>query len=182
LLGTALASLGEERHPALSSMTLSGMGPSLAVEGATTRAVFEAYVEEALAPSLHPGQVVVMDNLTAHKGERVRELIEERGRELVFLPPYSPDFNTIEQAFRGGQGNATQSRGTHERSADRSDRQGALCGDGHGRFGVLRALRLPGNGPTAMTAALGPEGSTHVVVLDGYAGSWIHRLGLGCLL
>jgi transposase len=83
----------------LCSMTLRGMGPSLAVEGATTRAVFEAYVEEALAPSLHPGQVVVMDNLTAHKGKRVRELIEERGCELVFLPPYSPDFNPIEQAF-----------------------------------------------------------------------------------
>lgn len=83
----------------LSSMTLLGMGPSLAVEGATTRAVFEAYVEEALVPSLRPGQVVVMDNLTAHKGERVRELIEKRGCELVFLPPYSPDFNPIEQAF-----------------------------------------------------------------------------------
>jgi transposase len=83
----------------LSSMTLSGMGPSLAVEGATTRALFEAYVEKALAPSLHPGQVVVMDNLTAHKGEGVRELIEKRGCELVFLPPYSPDFNPIEQAF-----------------------------------------------------------------------------------
>ena len=83
----------------LASMTLSGMGPSLAVEGATTRAVFEAYVEEVLAPSLRSGQVVVMDNLTAHKGERVKELIEERGCELVFLPPYSPDFNPIEQAF-----------------------------------------------------------------------------------
>ena len=83
----------------LASMTLSGMGASIAVEGATTRAVFEAYVEEALAPSLRPGQVVVMDNLTAHKGERVRELIEGRGCELVFLPPYSPDFNPIEQAF-----------------------------------------------------------------------------------
>ena len=83
----------------LASMTLSGMGPSLAVEGATTRAVFEAYVEEALAPSLRAGQVVVMDNLTAHKGERVKELIEERGCELVYLPPYSPDFNPIEQAF-----------------------------------------------------------------------------------
>ena len=56
-------------------------------------------MEEALAPSLHSGQVVVMDNLTAHKGERVRELIEERGCQLVFLPPYSPDFNPIEQAF-----------------------------------------------------------------------------------
>ena len=83
----------------LSSMTLSGMGPSLAVEGATTRAVFEAYVEKALVPTLRPGQVVVMDNLTAHKGERVRKLIAERGCELLYLPPYSPDFNPIEQAF-----------------------------------------------------------------------------------
>ena len=83
----------------ISSITLSGMGPSLAVEGATTRAVFEAYVEKALAPNLRSGQVVVMDNLSAHKGERVRELIEERGCELVYLPPYSPDFNPIEQAF-----------------------------------------------------------------------------------
>jgi transposase len=82
----------------LTSMTLSGMGPSLAVEGATTRAVFEAYVEKALAPSLRPGEVVVMDNLSAHKGGRVKELIEERGCELVYLPPYSPDFNPIEQA------------------------------------------------------------------------------------
>ena len=74
----------------LCSMTLSGMGPSLAVEGATTRAVFEPYVEEALAPSLHPGQVVVMDNLTAHKGEEVREFIEERGCELMFMAPTHP--------------------------------------------------------------------------------------------
>ena len=83
----------------LSSMTLSGMGASIAVEGATTRAVFEAYVEKALVPTLRPGQVVVMDNLTAHKGERVRKLIAERGCELLYLPPYSPDFNPIEQAF-----------------------------------------------------------------------------------
>jgi transposase len=83
----------------LSSMTLGGMGPSVAVEGATTRAVFEAYVEQALAPSLSPGQVVVMDNLSAHKGERVRELVEGRGCELRYLPPYSPDLNPIEEAF-----------------------------------------------------------------------------------
>ncbi len=83
----------------LSSMTLSGMGPSLAVEGATTRVVFEAYVEEALAPSLRSGQVVVMDNLSAHKGGRVRELVEGRGCELLYLPTYSPDLDPIEQAF-----------------------------------------------------------------------------------
>jgi transposase len=83
----------------LSSMTLSGMGPSVAVEGATTRAVFEAYVEQALVPNLSAGQVVVMDNLSAHKGARIRELVEGRGCELRYLPPYSPDLNPIEEAF-----------------------------------------------------------------------------------
>ena len=83
----------------LSSMSMEGMGPSLAVEGATNREVFETYVERILAPTLRRGQVVVMDNLTAHKGERVKELIEGRGCELLYLPPYSPDFNPIEEAF-----------------------------------------------------------------------------------
>ena len=83
----------------LSSMTLEGMGTSLAVEGATNREVFETYVQRVLAPTLRPGQVVVMDNLSAHKGDRVKELIEERSCELLYLPPYSPDFNPIEEAF-----------------------------------------------------------------------------------
>ncbi len=83
----------------LSSMTLEGMGPSLTVEGATTSVVFEAYVEQVLAPTLRRGQVVVMDNLSAHKGDRVRELIEGRGCQLLYLPSYSPDFNPIEEAF-----------------------------------------------------------------------------------
>ena len=83
----------------LASMSVEGMGPCLAVEGSTTREVFEAYLEHVLAPTLRPGQVVVMDNLTAHKGERVRELIADKGCELLYLPPYSPDFNPIEEAF-----------------------------------------------------------------------------------
>jgi transposase len=83
----------------LSSMSVEGMGSSLAVEGATNREVFETYVELILAPTLRRGQVVVMDNLTAHKGERIRELIEDQGCELMYLPPYSPDFNPIEEAF-----------------------------------------------------------------------------------
>lgn len=83
----------------LSSITLSGMGPSLAVVGATTAVVFEAYVEKVLAPGLRPGQVVVMDNLGAHRPKRVREIVEERGCELVYLPSYSPDLNPIEEAF-----------------------------------------------------------------------------------
>jgi transposase len=83
----------------LSSMTLEGMGPSLTVEGATTSVVFETYVEQVLAPSLRRGQVVVMDNLSAHKGGRIRDLIEGQGCELLYLPSYSPDFNLIEEAF-----------------------------------------------------------------------------------
>ena len=83
----------------LSSMSLEGMGPSMAVEGSTNKVVFEAYVEHFLAPTLRVGQVVIMDNLSAHKGESVRELIEERGCQLLYLPPYSPDLNPIEEAF-----------------------------------------------------------------------------------
>ncbi len=83
----------------LASMSVEGMGPSLAVEGGTTARVFETYVERVLAPTLREGQVVVMDNLSAHKGERVRELIEGRGCELMYLPSYSPDLNPIEEAF-----------------------------------------------------------------------------------
>ena len=128
----------------LASITAEGLGPCLAVEGSTTREVFETYLERALAPTLErcavvlshrqikvfspphrkplrpwyaygadrrvsgstalitairPGQIVVMDNLSAHKGGKVKEIIEGRGCELIYLPPYSPDFNPIEQAF-----------------------------------------------------------------------------------
>ena len=83
----------------LASMSMGGMGPCLAVEGPTMREVFETYLEEVLVPSLKAGQVVVMANLSSHKGSRVRELIEGRGCELLYLPPYSPDLNPIEEAF-----------------------------------------------------------------------------------
>ena len=71
----------------------------MAVEGGRTGTVFEAYVEKALVPSLRCGQIVVLDTLGAHKSERARKLIEGRGCQLLFLPPYSPDFNPIEEAF-----------------------------------------------------------------------------------
>lgn len=83
----------------LASMGAEGMGPCQAVEGPTTREVFEAYLERVLAPSLRPGQVVVMDNLSSHKGGRVREIVEGRGCEVLYLPPHSPDLDPIEQAF-----------------------------------------------------------------------------------
>ena len=83
----------------LASIAAGGVGPCLAVEGAATRTVFEAYLGQVLAPTLRPGQVVVMDNLSAHKGGRVREIVEGAGCEVLYLPPYSPDLNPIEQAF-----------------------------------------------------------------------------------
>ena len=81
------------------SMSVDGMGPWLVVEGATNREVFETYVEQILVPTLRPAQVGVTDNLTAYKGERIRELIEQRSCELLYLPPYSCEFNPTEEAF-----------------------------------------------------------------------------------
>ena len=83
----------------LASMSVEGMGPSLAVEGSTDAEVFEAYLKQVLLPELEEGQVIIMDNLPAHKRGRVRELIEERGLELLYLPSYSPEYNPIEEAF-----------------------------------------------------------------------------------
>src|SRR5262249_61311379 len=74
-------------------------GPSLAVPGAADRPVFGAFVAELLVPSLRPGRAVIWDNLSVHKGERARALIEGAGCRLLFLPPYSPDFSPIEPAF-----------------------------------------------------------------------------------
>jgi transposase len=73
--------------------------PWLLVEGAMTTESFEWYIREQLAPRLRPGQVVVLDNLSAHKAASIREALQERGCDLLFLPPYSPDCNPIEQAF-----------------------------------------------------------------------------------
>jgi len=84
----------------IAAITLEGgMGESMSVEGATDAKAFEAYVEHFLAPSLREGQVVVLDGLGAHRTDKVRELVEGRGADLVFLPSYSPDMNPIEEAF-----------------------------------------------------------------------------------
>lgn len=83
----------------LAALTPTGLGPAMTVAGATDALVFEAYVREALAPALVPGQTVVLANLGAHKGPRIRQLIEARGCRLLFLPAYSPDFAPIELAF-----------------------------------------------------------------------------------
>lgn len=83
----------------IASLSLEGVGASMILEGAANAAAFEAYVEHVLVPSLQQGQIVVMDNLRAHKGARVQRLIEERGCQLLFLPAYSPDFSPLEETF-----------------------------------------------------------------------------------
>lgn len=81
------------------ALRLSGMTAPMVLDGSMNGAAFRAYVEQVLAPTLTPGDIVIMDNLPAHKTEGVRAAIEKAGASLRFLPPYSPDFNPIENAF-----------------------------------------------------------------------------------
>ena len=83
----------------IGALGIEGMRCSTVVDGAVNSDVFEAFVEQVLAPQLKPGDIVVMDNLSSHKRLRTRQLIEAAGAELVFLPPYSPDLNPIEMIF-----------------------------------------------------------------------------------
>jgi transposase len=83
----------------IASLSAEGVGATMSVEGATDGAAFEAYVRHFLLPTLEEGKIVVMDNLQVHKMRRVEELIEGAGAEILFLPPYSPDFSPIEEAF-----------------------------------------------------------------------------------
>jgi transposase len=83
----------------LAGVSLAGMSPAMTVEGGTDTAVFTTYLERVLLPTLSPGQVVVVDNVGAHKPDRVRELVTAAGCELVFLPAYSPDLSPVEEAF-----------------------------------------------------------------------------------
>lgn len=83
----------------LAALGPAGIGPTVALMGSATGAAVAAYARQLLAPSLRPGQVVVLDNLSAHKDASVRQAIEDAGCRLLFLPSYSPDFNPIELAF-----------------------------------------------------------------------------------
>lgn len=81
------------------ALRLTGMTAPFVYDGAMNGQVFLAYVSQVLVPTLAPGDVVVMDNLPAHKAAGVRDAIEAAGASLLYLPPYSPDFNPIENAF-----------------------------------------------------------------------------------
>ncbi len=83
----------------IAALGLEGMRCSTVVDGAVNADVFESFVEFVLVPELRCGDVVIMDNLSSHKRQSTRELIERAGAKLVFLPPYSPDLNPIEMIF-----------------------------------------------------------------------------------
>ena len=83
----------------LGAIRSSGWVAAMTIEAATDGDIFRAYLEQVLCPQLGPGDVVVMDNLAAHKVAGVRDLIQQSGAELLYLPPYSPDFNPIEQCW-----------------------------------------------------------------------------------
>lgn len=83
----------------ISSVRLDGTTACMTIEGATNAEVFHSYVREVLVPSLRPGDIVVMDNLSAHKNERTLDLIKQAGAEARFLPAYSPDLNPIEMMW-----------------------------------------------------------------------------------
>jgi len=83
----------------LAALRVKGLTAPLVVDGAINGEVFLAYVQQQLVPTLKSGDIVIMDNLSSHKVAGVREAIEAAGAHLVYLPPYSPDFNPIEQVF-----------------------------------------------------------------------------------
>ena len=83
----------------ISDLSLAGLGELFIIDGAANGDLFEAYVEHILVPTLHPGETVIMDNLSIHKKKKVQQLIEAQGCQVLFLPPYSPDFSPIEEAF-----------------------------------------------------------------------------------
>jgi transposase len=83
----------------LGGLSLEGLIACMSIQAATDLDVFRAFTREVLVPELRPGQVVILDNLSPHKAEEIRELIEEAGCQLLLLPPYSPDLMPIEQAW-----------------------------------------------------------------------------------
>ena len=83
----------------VAGLRLTGLVAPMVLDGPINRNAFQAYVDQVLVPALSPGDVVVMDNLGSHKGPAVRRAIEAAGARLLYLPPYSPDFNPIENAF-----------------------------------------------------------------------------------
>jgi len=120
----------------------SGPFAAASIVGATDSDVFRTYVREVLGPHLRPGDVVVMDNLTPHKASGVREAIETAGATLRYLPPYSPDFNPIENVWGKVKGVLRSLCRPQRRHAPRRDRRGVGDRDPGRLRRVLPSLRL----------------------------------------
>lgn len=136
----AYASLPRNTGPnttIIASLSLLGMGETMVVEGATNTVVFEAYIERVLAPSLEPGQIVILDNLSAHKSQRARQLVEARGARLWFLPAYSPDYSPIENAFSKLKGSLRKASARTKEALQTAISEGLTTitsADAHGYF------------------------------------------------
>jgi transposase len=111
----------------VAGLRMTGMVAPMVLDGPINGLWFQAYVDQVLGPSLSPGDIVIMDNLGSHKGSKVRAAIEAVGARLLYLPPYSPDFNPIENAFSKLK---ALLRKAAERTVDALwDRIGALLGE-----------------------------------------------------
>jgi len=99
----------------VAALRTSGLTAPLVIDGAMNGEIFRAYVEQVLAPTLAPGDIVIMDNLGCHKVAGVRQAIEAQGANLWYLPPYSPDLNPDRAGLRQAQGPAAQGRQTKRR-------------------------------------------------------------------
>jgi len=126
----------------IAALTWSGMSEAMDTLGSPTTVVFERYIEEVLAPSLIAGQIVLMDNLAAHKGQKVERLIKERGCQLLFLPGYSPDFSPIEEAKSCAENMSAASWGSYTGGAARSHCWGTPHDHRTGRTRLVWPLRV----------------------------------------
>ncbi len=126
----------------LAALTTAGVLASMTIESPTDGDVFLAFVEQVLVPRLEPGHVVILDNLAAHKVEGVRQLIESRGAQLLYLPPYSPDFNPIEPAWSESETTVAGSEGPSSAPARTGDHPGLGCHHRSKRAGLLPPLRV----------------------------------------
>ena len=136
-----------ETHTVIAALRLEGVTAPAVFDGPIDTASFLAYVEQVLVPTLRPGDVVVLDNLAVHKQPEVRAAIEAAGARLRFLPPYSPDFNPIEQAFaklkaflRAASGRATLIRSTRWSRSRSSSSRPAECRELHPTLRLSRSL------------------------------------------
>ena len=127
----------------LAALTTEGVLASMSVESPTDGDVFLAFVEQVLAPHLQPGHLVILDNLAAHKVDGVRQLIEARGASVLYLPPYSPDFNHHRTGLVQAQATAARSQSPAPRSTRTSLGAGHCRHHTHRCQCLLSALRLP---------------------------------------